>query len=472
MGTPQYMSPEQSQLNSMDIDTRSDIYSLGVLLYELLTGSTPIESETLKKAGFDEMRRMICEVDPPPPSLRLSTLRNKVATTVIDFRRADSHQLSRAMRNETDWIVMKALEKDRTRRYETASAFALDIRRHLDGDVIAAMPSSRVYRLRKTMYKYRIALSLVASIILSLTLGLIVAAMQTVRANKKSAEAQFARKQAEMNLDVAMLAVDDMYTKIATRWLTDGQIASGVQSEFLKKAADFYTQILSQQGAYRASKMQVATINHRLALIYCELQDFEQALESVDQGIVTIQRDLSFDTTGLTHAILVANLHEAKSLAHFAIGELDKGVAALELAAEAHQQLRKKQPLEVTHELNWARVQKQIGSVESQLGNWTIAEARFSDAAKAFSEVGFDTIKKLGNFDQLLEMVAEASAIHLAKGEWQQAEDKCRNGLVAVTSELSEWADSVISLSAMCRVMPRIVHRFRIVGRSISDLAN
>src|SRR5262249_31931597 len=128
VGTPLYMSPEQIELSGLDVDTRSDIYSLGVLLYELMTGTTPFDSETLKHAAFDEMRRIIREEEPPKPSARLSTL-GAMLTTTAARRSADPRQLGRSVRGELDWIVMRAMEKDR-RRYETANDFAADVMRY------------------------------------------------------------------------------------------------------------------------------------------------------------------------------------------------------------------------------------------------------------------------------------------------------------------------------------------------------
>src|SRR5262249_55199688 len=128
VGTPLYMSPEQADLAGVDVDTRSDVYSLGVLLYELLTGTTPFDRETFRQAAFDEIRRMLREEEPPRPSTRLSTL-GETLSTVSARRKAEPRQLSRAVRGELDWIVMKALEKDRRRRYETANDFAADVMR-------------------------------------------------------------------------------------------------------------------------------------------------------------------------------------------------------------------------------------------------------------------------------------------------------------------------------------------------------
>jgi serine/threonine protein kinase/Tfp pilus assembly protein PilF len=159
VGTPLYMSPEQAGQSGLDIDARSDIYSLGVLVYELLTGSTPFNKERLKELGLDELRRIIREEEPPKPSTRISTLA-QAATTVATQRKSDPKRLSRLFRRELDWIVMKALEKDRNRRYETASAFAADVQRYLADEPVLACPPSAWYRVGKFARRNKAALAM------------------------------------------------------------------------------------------------------------------------------------------------------------------------------------------------------------------------------------------------------------------------------------------------------------------------
>jgi WD40 repeat protein len=219
LGTPIYMSPEQAQLNNLDIDTRSDIYSLGVLLYELLTGTTPLEKKRFKEAAWDEIRRIIREEEPPRPSTRLSSA--VTLPSLAACRHAEPSGLARSMRGDLDWIVMKALEKDRTRRYETANAFAADVLRHLSGEPVLAVPPSAGYRIRKFVRRHRTAVVTVTAFALLLVIGAVVSTWQAIAATRARAYAErqhiaaVSAKNAETAARMDALAERDRSARIA-----------------------------------------------------------------------------------------------------------------------------------------------------------------------------------------------------------------------------------------------------------------
>jgi serine/threonine protein kinase/WD40 repeat protein len=181
VGTFEYMSPEQANLDQLDIDTRSDVYALGVLLYELLTGTTPLDKDRLRQAGFAEMLRLIREEEPPRPSTRLTSTPGLLATAAA-YRKTDSQRLPRAVRGELDWIVMKALDKDRNRRFATANGLAADVERFLKGEPVQACPPTVGYRFQKYARKHKVALAAGAAIAVALLVGLALTSWQAVRA--------------------------------------------------------------------------------------------------------------------------------------------------------------------------------------------------------------------------------------------------------------------------------------------------
>lgn len=195
VGTPAYMSPEQAEMRSVDIDTRSDIYSLGVLLYELLTGKTPFDAKALLDLGFDEMRRTLREKEPPRPSARVTSLQASELTRTAANRDAEPAKLISALRGDLDWIVMKALEKERGRRYETANGLAMDIQRHLNHEPVIARPPSRLYRFQKLVRRNRIVFAAGGAVALALVIGMGASTWLFLREREARQRAEVAEQQ-------------------------------------------------------------------------------------------------------------------------------------------------------------------------------------------------------------------------------------------------------------------------------------
>jgi serine/threonine protein kinase len=180
IGTPAYMSPEQAEMNASGIDMRSDIYSLGILLYELLTGTTPWDAKSLMEGGLEAIRRIIREEEPASPSNRLKTMTATDLSEVAKRRRTGTLKLSGTVRGELDWIVMKCLEKDRFRRYETANSLASDVQRHLRNELVLARPASPLYRLRKLLRRNKMVVMIACGVLAGLLMGLLLAAWLVV----------------------------------------------------------------------------------------------------------------------------------------------------------------------------------------------------------------------------------------------------------------------------------------------------
>jgi WD40 repeat protein len=237
LGTPAYMSPEQTQISTADVDTRSDIYSLGVLLYELLTGNTPFDSKELLKAGLDELRRTIREKEPSRPSTRLNTMGLADLTVVARRRQTEPSKLLSGVRGDLDWIVMKCLEKDRTQRYETANGLAMDLGRYLHNETVVARPPSDLYRLQKMVRRNKVGVAAGALVAGALLAGAGLATWQAIRATRERIKAETARAmEANQRVKAESLVYAAEMTRIQQAWEQD---ELGTARELLDETASY-----------------------------------------------------------------------------------------------------------------------------------------------------------------------------------------------------------------------------------------
>src|SRR5208283_2300757 len=248
LGTPMYMSPEQAQLNNLDVDTRSDIYSLGVLLYELLTGTTPLEKQRFKEVAWDEIRRIIREEEPPRPSTRLSS--SKMLPSLAAGRQMEPMRLTKLVRGELDWIAMKALEKDRARRYETANGLARDVQRYLADEPVEACPPKASYRLKKMLRRNKGPVLATVLVLLALlagtagaTWGLLEARWQRDRAeggeklaSERLVQVGAEKKKAEEEKQIALSVRDFLQNKLL------GQAGPRTQADALLQTGGLSTE--------------------------------------------------------------------------------------------------------------------------------------------------------------------------------------------------------------------------------------
>jgi eukaryotic-like serine/threonine-protein kinase len=325
IGTPAYMSPEQAEMSGLDIDTRSDIYSLGVLLYELLTGSTPFDSNELVASGIDAMRKTIREKEPMRPSTRLATLEGDELTTTAKRRSADNAKLLHQLRGDLDWIVMKCLEKDRTRRYDTANGLAYDLRRHLSNEPVLARPPSAAYKFQKAFRRNKLVFAAGVSVAAALLLGTIVSTWQSVRATRAKQEALAEKAIALAEKSNAQAALhfiqDDVLSQASPGYQPDRDLKVSTLVDRIAGRLDGTTE--------RPPPLVEASIRQTLGSVYTELGDNAKAIENYERALELERQNLGeshLDTLRSLYGLAMArwwnaNMAQAEALARQGLDE-------------------------------------------------------------------------------------------------------------------------------------------------------
>ena len=446
IGTPEYMSPEQAQ-GSLDIDTRTDVYSLGVLLYELLTGSTPFSGTELRSAAYDEIRRIIREVDPPTPSTRLSQNTGTIAS-VAAVRRSEPKRLGTTVRGELDWIVMKAMDKDRHRRYETANGLAVDVRRYLGGEAVAAAPPGAAYRFRKFVRRHRGAVTAGAAVAAALLIGVVGFAWQASVARGQRDLAIMAR-QAEAEQRAAADAQRDRAVA--------AEAETRKRAEELKKVSEFQSKMLSGidptdagealmkdirarfDAALKKSGVpedQRATRAQTLARELGEVNATDTAVELIDRAILKPAIGV-VGTQFKDQPIVDAALRHTLAEIYAMLGRYDESVALAERALETRRRLLGDEHPDTLLSVN------NMGSILEYKGDLAKAEAFYREAVEKNRRVrGADdpetlrTTGNLGNFLRGQGKLAEAEPLlrEALDGERRVLGPEHRDTLVAMNT--------------------------------------
>ena len=398
IGTPAYMSPEQAQFSVIDIDTRSDIYSLGVLLYELLVGRTPFDTAELLNVGLDEMRRHIREVDPPRPSMRLSTLQGDALSTTAQRRQIAVPKLLSLVRGDLDWIVMRCLEKDRARRYETANGLASDVARHLHSEPISACPPSTAYRVGKFIRRHKVGVAACTTVALALLVGMVGTSVGLLRATRAEARARqsSAASQQVTEFMLELFKVSDP---------SEARGNSVTAREILDKGSERIKKSLAGQPATQALLMDT------MGRVYQSLGLYDRAAPLFEHALSQRRQLL-----GKNHPDVAASLNNLGALRR------DQGdyAAAERLLREA---LGLRRPALGPNHPDVARTLDTLGTVHHWKGDYAAAEQLFREALRIKRQA-------LGNDDLAICGVLNNLAMTLnEQGQYASSEPLYREAL-------------------------------------------